>query len=184
VLRLVTAGSGLVLTGLLGIPLVFAPGDVAPAAAGQPALVVEAGGDASALLANPNVRIYADGRDDLAAGRVDSRVIAVLLTLARDHTLVVTSLISGHSRCAVNGQPMGPNCAVSNHFFGRAADIAVLDGTAVSAGHPEVVAVMDQLAALAPPFRPDEIGGPVDTGQPGVFTDSYHADHIHIGWDA
>jgi len=148
-----------------------------------PPLVVDSGSDPAALLAHPNVTIYTGGRDDLAAGRVDPRVISVLLALARDHTIAVTSLITGHPRCAVNGQPHGPDCAVSNHYLGRAADIAVLDGTPISARHPEVVAVMDQLAALPPPVRPDEIGGPIDTGQPGVFTNSFHADHIHFGWD-
>jgi hypothetical protein len=43
---------------------------------------------------------------------------------------------------------------------------------------------MDELAAIAGALRPDEIGGPIDTGQPGVFTNSFHADHIHFGWDA
>ena len=148
-----------------------------------PPLVVDAA-DAAALLDHPNVTIYADGRADLASGRVDSRVVSVLLALARDHTITVTSLVTGHSRCAVTGQAHGPDCAVSNHYVGRGADIAVLDGVSVSARHPSVAGVMDQLATLAAPFRPDEIGGPIDTGQPGVFTNTFHADHIHIGWDS
>jgi len=73
---------------------------------------------------------------------------------------------------------------VSNHYLGRAADIAVVEGIPISAQHPSVVAIMDQLAALTPPMRPDEIGGPINTGQPGVFTNSFHANHIHFGWDA
>ena len=150
--------------------------------AAAPPLVVDQAGSA-ALLANGNVTVYADGRSDLASGRVDARVAAVLLALARDHSLAVTSLVTGHPRCAVNGQPQGPGCAVSNHYLGRAVDIAVLDAVAVSARHPGVVAVMGQLADLPSPFRPDEIGGPVDTGQPGVFTNAFHADHIHFGWD-
>ena len=152
--------------------------------AAAPPLHVDASGDAAALLAHPNVTIYSGGRDDLADGRVDARVTAVLLALARDHTISVTSLVSGHPRCAVTGQTHGPGCVVSNHYLGRGADIAMLDGASISARHPGVVAVMDQLAALPAPHRPDEIGGPIDTGAPGVFTNSYHADHIHIGWDA
>ena len=84
----------------------------------------------------------------------------------------------------MTGQAHGPDCVVSNHYLGRAADIAVLDGVPVSARHPSVLMVMGQLAALGEPFRPDEIGGPVDTGEAGVFTNSYHADHLHIGWDS
>lgn len=152
--------------------------------AAAPPLVVSDDGDAAALLNDPNVTIYQAGREDLTAGRVDRRVIAVLRALGRDHTITVTSLVTGHPRCAVNGQRPGPECAVSNHYFGRAVDIAVLDGTAVSAQDPAVATVMRQLAALGGPLRPDEIGGPVDTGDPGVVTDSFHSDHIHIGWDA
>jgi len=148
-----------------------------------PPLVVDHA-DTAALLDDPNVTIYADGRGDLAAGRVDSRVVAVLLALARDHAITVTSLVTGHPRCAVNGQAHGPGCAVSNHYLGRGADIATLDGVAISVGHPSIAAVMDQLAALPAPYRPDELGGPIDTGQPGVFTNTFHADHIHIGWDS
>lgn len=151
--------------------------------AAAPPLLLVVAGDAAALLGHPNVTIYQGGRDDLAAGGIDPRVIDVLLALATDHTIVVTSLVTGHPRCAVNGQPRGPNCAVSNHYLGRAADIAVLDSIPISARHPEVVAMMDQLAAIAGPLRPDEIGGPVDTGQSGVFTNTFHADHIHFGWD-
>lgn len=149
-----------------------------------PPLHVDAAANAAALLAHPNVIIYSGGRDDLAAGRVDGRVIAVLLALARDHAISVTSLVTGHPRCAVTGQAHGPGCVVSNHYLGRGADIAVIDGGPVSARHPRVGGVMDQLAALPAPYRPDEIGGPIDTGAPGVFTNSYHADHIHIGWDS
>jgi hypothetical protein len=151
--------------------------------AAAPLLVVDRA-DATALLDHPNVTVYADGRADLTAGRVDGRVVAVLLALARDHTITVTSLVTGHPRCAVTGQPHGPGCAVSNHWLGRGADVAVLDGIAVSASHPSVAAVMDRLASLPSPYRPDEIGGPIDTGQPGVFTNTFHADHIHIGWDS
>lgn len=139
--------------------------------------------DTAALLDHPNVTIYADGRDDLANGRVDARVVAVLLALARDHTISVTSLVTGHPRCAVTGQRHDADCSVSNHYVGRAADIAVIDGIPVSARHPAIATVMRQLAAMGGPLRPDEIGGPVDTGGAGVFTNGSHADHLHIGWD-
>jgi hypothetical protein len=148
-----------------------------------PPLHVDSSADAATLLAHPNVTIYSGGRDDLAAGRVDPRVITVLLALARNHTITVTSLVTGHPSCAVTGQAHGPSCVVSNHSVGRGADIAIIDGAPVSARHPAVVPVMNQLSALAAPYRPDEIGGPVDTGAPGVFTNSDHASHIHIGWE-
>lgn len=150
--------------------------------AAVPPLVVDAA-SVIELLAHPNASIYADGVDDLRAGRVDHRVVAVLLSLARDHRIVVTSLVTGHSRCAVTGQRHDADCTVSNHHLGRGADIAAIDGIAVSARHPSIAMLMEQLAALPVPYRADEIGGPIDTGQAGVFTNSFHADHIHIGWD-
>ncbi|MGH9149900.1 MAG: lytic murein transglycosylase [Acidimicrobiales bacterium] len=93
--------------------------------ASAPPLVVPDDAEVAALLAHPNVSIYADGRDDLAAGRVDGRVVAVLLALARDHTISITSLVTG--------QRHDSDCTGSNHRLGRAADIAVLDGAPVSA---------------------------------------------------
>jgi len=151
--------------------------------AASPPLVVTGSTDAGALLANPHVEIYTGGREDLASGRVDARVVAVLAALAQEHTIVVTSLVAGHPRCAVTGQAHGPGCLVSNHYLGRGADIALVDGIPISSRHPDVAVLMNQLAELPVPYRPDEIGGPIDTGQPGVFTNTLHADHIHIGWD-
>ena len=137
-----------------------------------------------AVLGDPRIVIYPAGRADIAAGRIDTRVLRLLAGLAVEHTLTVTSLQTGHPRCAVNGQAPGPECAVSNHFFGRAADIGALDGAVVSARNTTALAVMRQLAALPNGERPDEIGGPVDVGGPGVFSDADHADHIHIGYGA
>lgn len=148
-----------------------------------PPLTVPDRVDVGTLLAHPNVKIYADGRADLQAGRVDDRVVAVLLALATDHTISVTSLVTGHSRCAVTGQRHDRDCVVSNHHLGRAADLAVLDGMPVSARHPEVATLMRQLASPGGHLSPDEIGGPIDTGEAGVFTDASHSDHLHLGWD-
>jgi hypothetical protein len=136
-----------------------------------------------AVLANPRLAIYAAGRADIAAGRIDARVLRLLTSLAAEHTLTVTSLQSGHPRCAVNGQAPGPDCTVSNHYYGRAADIGAVDGVPVSARNQIALGLMRVLAALPDDVRPSEIGGPVDVGGPGVFTDSYHTDHLHIGYD-
>ena len=68
--------------------------------------------------------------------------------------------------------------------MGRGADIAIIGGSPVSARNALAVDLMHRLALLPPQLRPDEIGGPVDTGEPGVFTNNSHADHIHLGYDA
>jgi hypothetical protein len=134
------------------------------------------------VLADPNLTIYADGRQDIALGRVDQRVLQVLVAIADWQPITVTSLVTGHPRCAVTGQAEGPDCAVSNHYFGRAADIGTIAGATVSARNALAIELMHRLAALPAGLRPDEIGGPVDTGEPGVFTNEFHADHIHVGF--
>jgi hypothetical protein len=133
------------------------------------------------VLADPNLDIYPGGREDIAAGLIDGRILQLLVGLAREHQLTVTALRSGHSRC-IDDQPDVPGCIVSNHFYGRAVDIGAIDGQLVSAANPTAIEVMHELAALAPPVLPDEIGGPVDTGEPGVFTDRFHTDHLHVGY--
>ena len=133
------------------------------------------------VLANANLDIYPGGRDDIAAGRIDARILQLLIAIAGQHRITITALITGHSRC-IDDQPDVPGCTVSNHYYGRAVDIAVIDGTPVSASNPVAIEVMHELAALPSPSRPDEIGGPVNTGEPGVFTDSFHTNHIHVGY--
>ena len=50
------------------------------------------------VLHSPRLDIYAGGRDDIAAGRVDVRVLAVLLYLAESYdSVTVSCLIQGHS---------------------------------------------------------------------------------------
>jgi hypothetical protein len=136
------------------------------------------------VLADPRLAIYIDGRQDIAQGRVDPRVVHLLATIAAWQPITVTSLVTGHPRCAVTGQATGPECVISNHYVGRAADIAIIGGSPVSALNALALDLIHRLALLPPDLRPDEIGGPVDTGQPGVFTNNFHADHIHIGFDA
>jgi hypothetical protein len=133
------------------------------------------------VLSNPNVDVYPGGRNDIASGLVDGRILQVLMAIGAQHRITATALITGHSRC-IDDQPDVPGCVVSNHYSGRAVDIAIIDDIAVSASNPVAVEVMHELAALPSSSRPDEIGGPVDTGEPGVFTDSFHTDHIHVGY--
>lgn len=182
------AAVGLTVTaGLVTVPAVLAPGGT-PAPSAEPALPlslresIEA--NASDVLLHPNLVIYADGRLDIAAGAIDERVLRLLVALAERHTITVSSLATGHPRCAVNGQPHGPGCRISNHTVGRAADISAIDGTPVSARHRAAIELMRELAALEGALRPDEIGGPVDVGGDGVFTDANHAGHIHVGYDS
>lgn len=152
-----------------------------PAAVPLP-LPADPGGLADQILANPRLTIYPAGRDDIASGVIDSRVLTLLQTLSQRWELTVTSLKSGHSKCVGGGARAG--CSVSNHWHGRGVDIAEVDGAAVTAGNTAALDVARTLAALPPPLRPDEAGTPWPAlDDPGFFADAAHRDHLHIGYD-
>ena len=131
------------------------------------------------LLANSRLTLSESARADLAAGTVDSRVIAVLARILMKHRVEVSTLITGHGRF-VRG-----TTKVSNHVGGRAADIVSVDGQDVSSSSSATRALMDELFSFPESVRPTEIGGPWDLdGSDGVgFTDSGHATHVHLGYD-
>lgn len=139
-------------------------------------------GDATpaALLANENLTIYAGGRDDLAAGRIDPRIRQLLALLAADHELVVSSLQTGHSKYVAG------TTSVSNHWHGRGVDISVIDGRAVGRDHAIARTLVTWLDSLPDAVRPDEVGGPFAdlTARRGFFTDASHQGHLHIAWRA
>lgn len=131
------------------------------------------------LLANTRLTLSESARADLAAGTVDSRILAVLARLLVKHRMEVSTLITGHGRF-VRG-----TTKVSNHVGGRAVDIVSVDGQDVAATSIASRALMDELFAYPESIRPTEIGGPWDLdGSDGVgFTDAGHASHVHLGYD-
>ncbi len=137
----------------------------------------------AAVLNNPRLVIYAEGRADIAAGLIDHRVLQLLQTLSQRYTLHVSSLRSGHSRCVGGGDY--PACSVSNHWHGRAADFFRVNGQPVNAANPEARAIVAWLATLQGPLRPDEVGSPWPEFEAlsGHFSDSAHRGHVHFGWD-
>ena len=149
--------------------------------------------DALALTEHPNIRLTAAAEGDLEAGIVDPRLVQVLATLAQTYELDILSFRTGHPRCKVlpGGVNQGPNCAVSNHWEGRAVDImatapAGLPLQAVSPRNTTARAITE-LLALTPvdnPLRPDEVGSPwaAYDHHHGHFTNSLHQDHLHIGY--
>jgi hypothetical protein len=138
----------------------------------------------SMVLANPRLDIYPAGRDDIAAGRIDARVLTVLQQLSQLHTLTIVSLKTGHSRCIGGGDYQG--CRVSQHWHGRAVDIAAIDGAPVNRGNLTARAIAERLHGLPPPLRPSEAGTPWHdlTPLPGFFSDAAHTRHLHLGWSA
>ena len=133
---------------------------------------------ATDLLANRRVILTPQARADLLAGAVDQRVISLLAWVAERHTISVTVFSTGHSKYTRSG-------TVSNHYYGRAADIFFVDGQPVGSSNPEARRLVGEAASLQGVLRPDELGHPFGAiGFPGGFTDADHADHIHIGFDA
>jgi len=131
------------------------------------------------VLSNPRITFTSEAVGDVAEGRVDPRVLQVLLFLAERHELgSVGPFITGHSYYVAG------TTTPSNHAFGRAVDISVIDGQAVSLYNPAARDAMEMVLTLPPPLLPDELGGPWLLYHPPVrvFTRD-HGDHLHIGWD-
>ena len=144
-------------------------------AARGPAPAARPSAEALALLKNKNIVLDSVGVADIKAGRIDPRVIGVLTKLSQEHKITVSCMCSDHSKFTAGG-------SVSNHFFGRGADIAAIDGEIVGPGSPLAREVASELSSLDPDIRPNEIGSPFAINGPGYFTDAAHQNHLHIGF--
>ena len=130
------------------------------------------------VLADRRIDIYAGGRSDIAAGRVDVRVLALLRYLAQAHGQVTAScLISGHGLYARPG-------VVSAHIYGQAVDISALGGVSIygnqQPGGLTEKAVRNVLL-LPVELRPKQVISLLGLGGPS-FALANHYDHIHVGY--
>jgi len=133
---------------------------------------------AERTLADDRIDVYASGRADIAAGRIDVRVLILLRYLAESHGQVtVSSLQSGHRLYARPG-------VVSAHIYGLAADIATLGNQSImgnsAPGGVTEKGVRDVLL-LPAEIRPQQVISLLGLGGPS-FPMSNHADHIHVGF--
>ncbi len=115
---------------------------------------------------------------DLQTGAIDPRVIGLIAAISQQHTIRISSLRSDHSMHTTSGN-------VSNHYYGRAVDIAAIDGVPCTVTTPEgPCGVIAQTLALLPPGqRPDELIFCFDPDGPGpAFAAADHCDHIHAGF--
>jgi hypothetical protein len=116
---------------------------------------------------------------DLASGAVDPRIVGLLGAITQSHQVTISSLRSDHSMYTAEG-------GVSNHYYGRAMDIAAVDGVSCTDTAPtspcgELAATLAQLPA---PAMPTELIYCYDVDGPGpAFARSDHCDHIHAGYD-
>lgn len=132
---------------------------------------------ASAVLSNPAIHLRSEARRDIEAGLVDSNLLRVLLAIAEHHELAgVGPFVTGHS-LYVKGTHR-----VSLHVYGRAVDIAVVDGNQVSPSNLGALEVVREVLSLPPPLLPQEVGSPWRIPTPGVsvFSNRDHMDHIHL----
>jgi soluble lytic murein transglycosylase-like protein len=132
------------------------------------------------VLENRGIHLYACGRDDIRAGRVDRRVLATLQLLAMSGlSPTVSSLRCGHNRLTASGN-------VSEHSHGSAVDITAINGMPIL-GNQGAGSIAEQairrLLTLQGTMRPHQIISLMRfAGADNTLAMSDHADHIHVGF--
>jgi hypothetical protein len=131
------------------------------------------------VLHDKGLSIYSCGREDIADGKIDRRVLALLEYLrSKGFTLTITSLECGHSLMTSSGN-------VSEHSTGDAVDIAVIDGVPVT-GHQGPGTLVDQLIRdvlqLQGTMHPHQVISLEDLPGETSFALPDHYDHVHIGY--
>jgi hypothetical protein len=129
-------------------------------------------------LRDKRISIYGGGRNDLAQGRIDVRVIVLIRYLAEAHgKITVSCLFSGHRLFSRPG-------VVSHHIYGLAVDIAALGGESIF-GHQQPGSVTEQavrnMLLLPAEVRPVQVISLLGLGGPS-FPLANHDDHIHAGF--
>ncbi len=130
------------------------------------------------VLSDKRVTIYAGGREDIATGQIDRRVLEALEYLAAEGlNPTVSALKSGHAEVDATGAP-------SEHAAGTAVDISAINGVPVK-GHSGQGDVVDQtvrkLMALKGTLAPDSIISLLGLGH-NTLAQPDHADYIHVGY--
>jgi soluble lytic murein transglycosylase-like protein len=117
---------------------------------------------------------------DIQAGMLDQRVTGLLALMTKEHQITISSLRSDHSQMTASG-------SVSNHFYGRAMDIAAVDGVSCTDTSPTApcAELGYALAQLPEPMHPTELIYCFDLDGTGpAFALPDHCDHIHAGYYA
>jgi hypothetical protein len=119
---------------------------------------------------------------DLQSGAIDPRIMNLLGAISQQHTITISALRSDHSKFTAGGN-------VSNHYFGRAMDIAAIDGVPCTNVSPDgpCGTIARQLGALPPGQEPTELiycWDPDGPANPNGFAQADHCNHVHVGFDA
>ncbi len=133
---------------------------------------------ADKVLDDPRIWIYGGGRTDIEAGRIDVRVLVLMLYLAEAHDQVtVSSLFAGHRLYARPG-------VISAHIYGLAVDIAALGGQSIL-GNSQPGGITEKavrnILLLPAELQPQQVISLLGLGGPS-FPLADHADHIHVGY--
>jgi hypothetical protein len=118
---------------------------------------------------------------DIQSGSIDPRILTILGAISQNHTIQISALRSDHSMNTSGGN-------VSNHYYGRAMDIAAIDGVACTETSPDgpCGTIARELGALPPGQKPTELiycFDPDGPESPDGFAQADHCDHIHVGFD-
>jgi len=132
------------------------------------------------ILHDPNISIYPCGREDIAHGIIDRRILEVLQFLAA-HRLkpTVSALECGHSFYTTSGN-------VSEHSSGDAVDIAAINGIPI-VGHQGPGSITEktikELLKLGGGMRPHQIISLMTfAGADNTLSLPDHYNHIHVGF--
>jgi murein DD-endopeptidase MepM/ murein hydrolase activator NlpD len=131
------------------------------------------------VLHDENLSIYECGRRDIASGRIDRRVLALLEYLvSKGYRLKVSSLECGHGTLTTSGN-------VSEHSTGDAVDISEIDGVPVT-GHQGPGTLADALIKtvlrLQGTMHPHQVISLEDLPGETSFAMADHYDHVHVGY--
>lgn len=130
------------------------------------------------VLNKRTIDIYQGGRDDIRAGEIDRRVLAVIAFLdSEGYHPRISSLLSGHGVMTKSGN-------VSEHSTGDAVDIAAINGKSMAdTNRPggTMEKVVRKIMTLQGILEPHQIISLFDIGG-ATLAMGDHADHIHVGF--
>jgi Transglycosylase SLT domain len=117
---------------------------------------------------------------DLKSGRIDPRIVGLIGAITQSHQVTISALRSDHSEYTTSGN-------ISNHYYGRAMDIAAVDGVSCTDTAPTApCAVLGRTLTLLPAgSHPTELiyCFDLDGASGPAFAAADHCDHLHVGFD-
>jgi hypothetical protein len=127
------------------------------------------------VLRDRRIQLSLEGREDVATGRIDPQVLALLVYLGKAYgPIAVSSLHTGHEL----GRRPG---VISAHAYGLAADFTAFAGKSLFR-RPKLVAAVARAVVLLPPeARPQQVLSVASL--PGSSFEPWERpDHLHVGF--